>query len=291
MLVLAFLIGCKAEAQFLRPADVNALPSKAADHRIAYGTDPLQFGDLRLPASPGPHATAIIIHGGCWVSRFADLHNMSALADALRDAGIATWNVEYRRIDNPGGGWPGTFADIARATDHLWELAAKYNLDLGRVVVMGHSAGGHLALWTASRARLPATSPLFRTNPLPVVGVVSLGGPGDLNAFAEIDERVCGDAVITKLIGGLPEEVPQRYQQASPIRLLPLGVPQILITGAHDLVVPKELGDAYSQAARTSGDEVHHIIVDHAAHHEYGAPTAVTWPVIRRSVFSLLGLR
>lgn len=107
------------------PADVSALHSKPADVRIAYGNDPLQFVDLRIPKKSGMHPVAIIIHGGCWVSKFADYKNIAALADALRDEGIATWSIEYRRTDNAGGGWPGTFQDIAAAADLLPSVAKK----------------------------------------------------------------------------------------------------------------------------------------------------------------------
>ncbi|RMG51621.1 MAG: alpha/beta hydrolase [Acidobacteria bacterium] len=290
ILLLGYGWDCPAQRRFLTPADVNALPSKPPDHRLFYGRGSLQFGDLRLPEGSGPYPVAIVIHGGCWLSRFADVRNTAALADALRDAGIATWNIEYRRLDDPGGGWPGTFQDVARATDYLRSIAEKYHLDLHRVVVIGHSSGGHLALWVAARHRLPRTSAVYTPRPLPVRGVIALGGPGDLKRFMRHARSVCGDRVVTKLLGGTPDEVPDRYRQASPIELLPLGVPQILITGKYDRAVPPEYGQAYAEAARKSGDTVRHIIVDRAAHHEYNAPQAVTWPAIKSAVFSLLQL-
>ncbi len=147
-----------AAQQRLRPADVDALPSKPADTKIPYGADPQQFGELRLPKGSGPFPVAVVIHGGCWVSNFATLQNTAALSDALRDAGIATWNIEYRRADNPGGGWPGTFADVADATDKLREIAKAHPLDLSRVVTVGHSAGAHLALWAAARPKMRRTA-------------------------------------------------------------------------------------------------------------------------------------
>ncbi len=107
------------------------------------------------------------MHGGCWVHGYAAAQNSAALADALRDAGLATWNVEYRRRDNPGGGWPGTFLDVAHAADSLRALASRYPLDLTRVVATGHSAGGQLALWLAARPKIPVGSPLHTANPLP----------------------------------------------------------------------------------------------------------------------------
>lgn len=265
-------------------ADVNALHSAPADHRISYGNDPLQFADLRLPGGQGPYPVAIIIHGGCWVSKFADLQNTAALADALRDLGIATWNIEYRREDNVGGGWPGTFADVAQATDFLKKIAPKYFLDLSRVVVIGQSAGGHLALWVAARRRLPENSPLYVQKPLPVRGVIALGGVPDLKSFREQGVRICGQDVVGKLLGTTPEEVEKHYKEASPAELLPLGVPQILIYGTEDQAVPITFGNVYLQAAQKKGDVVKIMTIEGAAHHEYNVPNSVSWPVIKSVV-------
>lgn len=283
---------CSAEtplrAQYLNPSDVNALPSKPPDARIFYGRDPLQFGDLRLPKGSGPHPVAIVIHGGCWLSAMADLRNTAALADALRDNGVATWNIEYRREDSPGGGWPGTFQDVAHAADFLRQIALKYSLDLGRVVALGHSSGGHLALWLAARHRLPGDSELYAAQPLALRGVVSLGGPGDLKAFSSHGAKVCRVDAVGKLLGGSPEQMSARYKQASPVELLPLGVPQILITGADDRAVPMEYARAYADAARKNDDPVNLVVVEHAGHHEYNAPNAVTWSAVKSAVLLLL---
>ena len=278
--------------QFLEPSDVNALPSKPADHRIAYGSEPLQFADLRLPAGRGPHPVAIVIHGGCWVSQFADVQNTAALADALRDAGVATWNIEYRRTDNPGGGWPGTFLDVARAADHLREISTKYNLDSKRVVAIGHSAGGHLALWLAARHRLTEDSTLYVKEPLRLHGAIVLGGLGDLKASRAHLQGVCGGQdVVAALLGGTPDQVPDHYRQGSPAELVPLGIPQVFITGAQDRVIPPEFAEAYEELAQRAGDKVRHIVVENAAHHEYNAPTSTTWPVVRDSVLSLVEIK
>jgi acetyl esterase/lipase len=196
-----------------------------------------------------------VIHGGCWVSTFAALENTAAVADALRDLGIATWNVEYRRLDQEGGGWPGTFADVAAATDYLPILAKKYPLDLSRVVAVGHSAGAHLTLWLAARSRLPARSVLFRESPQRLKAAVAIGGPGDLRNFTTYERDVCHGPVIERLLGGTPESVPERYAQASPIELLPFGVPQVLIIGSEDGAVPPNARNSASdgEIARSSG--------------------------------------
>ncbi|HMN10663.1 MAG TPA: alpha/beta hydrolase [Gemmatimonadaceae bacterium] len=273
--------------QFLRPSDINALPSKPADARIPYGPDSLQFGDLRLPSGKGPFAVAIVIHGGCWVHGYAAAQNAAALADALRDAGIATWNVEYRRRDNPGGGWPGTFRDVAAATDSLRALSRRYPLDLSRVVAIGHSAGGQLGLWLAARHKLAPSSPLHADDPLPLAGVVALGGPGDLYDFNRYGDAMCGEGTIPKLLGGTPDQVPDRWRDASPSTFLPLGVPQVMLAGESDRIMPRANLDAWAAAARAAGDRVEVIVVPNAAHHEVMSPRSVTWPHVRDAVLWL----
>lgn len=286
--LLAGLTFSASQAQRLRPRDIDALPSKPADTKIPYGRGDLQFGELRLPKGSGPFPVALVIHGGCWVSKFATLQNTAALADALRDAGIATWNIEYRRLDNPGGGWPGTFTDIGEATDFLREIAKAHPLDLARVVTIGHSAGGHLALWTAARSRLPKGSPLWRENPLPLRAAIALGGPGDLRGFQAYAQQICGaENVIDKLMGGAPDAVKERYAQASPVELLPLGVRQVLIVGADDGVMPVNARESYEAAARKAGDTVEVIVVP-GGHFEVIAPTSTAWPTVRDTVVQLL---
>lgn len=289
--VLCCLASLTANAQFLRPQDVVKLPSSPADHRIQYGSDPLQFGDLRLPKIAGPHPVAIVIHGGCWLTRFADVQGTAAMSDALTKAGVATWNIEYRRVDSAGGGWPGTFLDIANAVDHLRQIAKPHRLDLQRVMVVGHSAGGHFALWAAARHRLPKTSPLFIANPLRVQAVVNLAGPGNLKSMLPLQQRVCGDVPITKLVGGTPEEVADHYREASPAELLPLKVEQVLITGAKDGAVPPALGKEYEEAARRKGDKVRMIVVENAAHFEVIAPGTPAWKIVEEAVLATLKIR
>jgi acetyl esterase/lipase len=295
VVIVIGVIHSMAEAQFLGPQQINQLPSAPADHRVHYGSGPLQFGDLRLPQTSGRHPVAVVIHGGCWKSRhgdlIADLQNTAALSSALTSFGIATWNIEYRRIDNPGGGWPGTFADVAHAIDYVRVLAQAYPLDVTRVVIIGHSAGGHLGTWAAARHRLPQHSPLFSKEPLRVEGVVNLAGPADLKSFLPMQSEVCGEPVITHLLGGSPSEVPERYRQASPSHLLPIRVQQVLITGAQDNVVPPWLGQKYAEEAKKVGDDVSFVVVDNASHFEVIAPGSVAWPQVEQAVLSMMKLK
>ena len=293
-LIGAIIVACAAAAGIqaaaaaqMRPRDVDALASKPPDTRIPYGSDDLQHGELRLPKGKGPFPVAVVIHGGCWVARFATTQNTAALADALRDAGIATWNIEYRRTDSPGGGWPGTFADIGAATDLLRKIAIEHPLDLSRVVTVGHSAGGHLALWAAARSRLPKTSPLHTASPLPVRAAIALGGPGDLRAFRAYDEKICGADVIDQLMGGTPETVADRYAQGSPSELLPFGVRQILIVGVNDGVMPPPEREMYAAKATKAGDRAEVVEVP-GGHFEVIAPTSTAWPLVRDTILGTI---
>lgn len=279
-----------AQSALLRAADVDRLPAKPATARIAYGTEPEQFGDLRVPDGPGPFPVAVVVHGGCWVMRYASITNSTALADALRDAGVATWNIEYRRADSPGGGWPNTFLDAAAATDHLREVAKTYPLDLSRVITIGHSAGGHLAMWLAGAKRIPPSSPLARRDPLPLRGVVTLAGIADLADFRTYQQNTCGD-VVDGLMGGDATQRPDRYAAGSPVALFPLGVPQVQIVGTLDRVMPQRAREAHASAARASGDPFELIVVDGAGHHEVMSPRSAVWRHIEAAVKRLLAPR
>jgi len=267
---------------------LQALPSRAPDRRVAYGEDSSQYGELRVPAGPGPHPVVVLIHGGCFKAAYATARDLAPMGDALKADGIATWNVEYRRLGQPGGGWPGTYLDVGRAVDHLRALAGPYALDLGRVVVVGHSAGGHLAMWAAARSRLPTGSPLYVTDPLPVRGVIDLAGPVDLTANIPGYESLCRDSVITSLLGGTPTAVPERYTHTSAIKLLPLGIPQVLVLGEHEDFVPRPLAETYTRAAAQAGDPVRLVVIPGVGHFEIASPRATTWPRVASAIRSLL---
>ena len=268
--------------------EIAGLPPPPADHGIAYGQGPFQFGELRLPEGAGPHPVAVVIHGGCWLADY-DLHYITHLSAALARAGIATWTLEYRRIGNDGGGWPGTFEDLVHGSGHLEALARDYPLDLERVVFIGHSAGGHLALWLAARHNLPPGTPLHAPAPLGVRGIVTLAGITDLRSYGAGDGG-CNTAV-TPLLGGPADEAPERYAQASPIELLPLGVPQRLLVGGLDPIVPPEQAERYTERAQAAGDDVQVWPVEAAGHFDLVAPFAPAWATVERAVLDLLAER
>ena len=271
------------------PGQLETLPARPADVRLRYGDQPAQFGDLRLPAGQGPHPVVVLIHGGCWKAQYASLRDLAAMADALKDAGIASWNIEYRRLGEAGGGWPGTYLDASMAVDHLRSLEQTYRLDLSRVVVLGHSAGGHLAHWAAGRGRLSPASELYRPNPVRLSGLINLAGRMDMSEGIDGYEALCHDRVVRNLLGGEPQSVPERYRDASPARHLPLGVPQILIWGEHEEFVPEPLVRSYLEAARKAGDDVELITVPAAGHFETASPRSAAWPTVLRAIQRLFG--
>lgn len=272
----------------MTPAQFQSLPSQPADHRIAYGDDPNQFAQLRLPASAGPHPVVILIHGGCWKADFATLSDLAPMGDALKAEGIASWNVEYRRLPQAGSGWPGTYLDVGHAIDSLRTVAGKYGLDLHRVVVVGHSAGGHLAMWAAARDRLPRESVLYTADPLPLRGVIDIAGPPDMAAERRVAPVACGSRVVEAMLGGSPTAVPQRYAQASAARLLPLAVPQVLVWGGRDEIAPMWLAEDFLGAARKHGDTARLVVLPDAGHFELATPSGPAWTKVLGEIRSLL---
>lgn len=262
-------------------AEIVAQPAPPPGERVAYGPDSNQYGELRLPGGAGPFALIVVIHGGCWQSAYGVDH-AAPLAEALRREGFATWAIEYRRLGDPGGGWPGTFEDAARALDHVRLLARTRPIDLERVVLLGHSAGGHLALWLASRGHLPAASTLAAAGSPRVRGVVALAGIADLGAYGA-GTGSC-NASVHPLMGGAPDEVPGRYAEADPMRLLPPAGPVRLVHGADDPIVPLAQGEAYARAVNAAGGRAHLVAVPAAGHFDVIAPFAPAWRTVLAEV-------
>ena len=265
--------------------EILDMPPPPADVRLHYGPDPLQFGDLRVPAGAGPHPAAIVIHGGFWRAKY-DLEHAGHLCAALTRAGIATWNLEYRRIGNPGGGWPGTFNDVAMGADHLRNIAGKHNLELRKVISLGHSAGGHLAVWLAARRRIPRGDVLASDSPLALRGAVSLAGVVDLRRAWELR---LSDGVVEELMGGPPDKFGERYRTASPIELVPIGVTVRLLHGTEDSVVPIEISNGYQKAANRARDNARLVVLPGAGHFAVINPRSKDWPVVEKNARELLG--
>lgn len=207
-----------------------------------YGPHSEQVADLRLPVGAGPHTVVVLIHGGFWRDAFArDL--MDGPAEDLTARGYATWNLEYRR-GAFGGAWPATLLDLSAGIDGLSEL-----VDPERVVTMGHSAGGQLALWAAARPGLPPGTP--GSDPkVPVAAAISLGGVCDLVAG---DRQALGGGAVAAFLGGSVDRYPERANFSSPVARLPLGVPQLLVHGDVDDRVPVSQSIRYARAPRMRG--------------------------------------
>ena len=257
--------------------------------RIPYGAGPCQFGDLRLPSGPGPDPLVIFLHGGWWRSLIG-LEYAGNLCAALAAEGIASWNLEYRRIGETKGGWPMTFEDVAAGADFAATLAAKTTLDLNRVITMGHSAGGHLAMWLASRHRIPAGSRLHGASRVAIRGVVSLAGAVDLPLASALGlgRSPEGTLAVHELMGGNPGDVPERYQAGSPGDLLPLGVRQIVVTGTADETVPCEMGRRYVERARALGDDATLVEIAGADHFDLVDPDSGAYRRIREALRDLI---
>lgn len=271
-LLLALPATALAQPKPMTSNDVAALPASAPYIRASYGFGPIEVGELRLPPGKGPFPVAVIIHGGCWTKGMATMRMTAPIADALTARGFATWNIEYNQLGDPDGGWPGTFVDWGMGVDHLRVLAKSEPLDLKRVIVVGHSAGGHAALWLATRGH--ATGKLAGDNPVPVKAVVDIDGPVDLMSILPEEMEVCGQPVVEQLLGGKPDAQPEHYKIGDPVQNLPFHVHQLLVTSK--LLTPDK-AEAYAAKARAAGDTVDILNVTGVGHFEPVAPGTPAW--------------
>lgn len=265
--------------------ELFALPHVPGIETFRYGADPSQVCELYMPSadvsSPTKVPVVVMVHGGCWRSTINRQH-VGQWCAALAEAGLAVWSIEYRRVGN-GGDWPNLLSDVALAYDCLALAAERFPLDLQRVVVCGHSAGGQLALWLAARHRLPAEWQAPTT--IPVRGVLALAPIVDL--AASIAEDICtGNAL--NVIGGSAQEYADRYQLASPFHQLPIGVRQIILYGAHDEIVPPKHAAAYIAKAYACGEDLRFHVLPSAGHFELVTAGSSAWDEVRDSLLSLL---
>lgn len=234
-----------------------------------YGRDPSQVADLHLPDGAGPWPVAVVLHGGFWRERY-DRSLMDALCADLAGRGWAAWNLEYRRIAGGRGGWPATFDDVSAGIDSLINVrAAGAPIDIRRVVTIGHSAGGHLALWAATRAR-------------PRVPVTAAVGQAAVSDLARASRLGLSDGAADELMGGPPDRVPERYAAGSPIERLPFRVPTLLVHGDRDDTVPVELSRDLHARAVAAGDRCELVVLERAGHYEHVDPATAAWGTVTR---------
>ena len=255
------------------------------DVMLAYGPLPDHVVDIRLPTGPhadpavsGPRPLIVIVHGGFWKAEW-DRSHTGPQGEGLTAAGYVVATVEYRRVGMPGGGWPGTLDDVALMADAVPGLVAEAlpgRVDPSRTVLVGHSAGGHLALWAASRHLLPEGSRWHRSTALPV-SVVSLAGVIDLALAHRLG---LGDGAVDALLDGQPADHPERYAEADPARLVPTGVPTVLIHGVDDEPVPLAVSLAYASAATAAGEAPTVHVLRDTDHMALVDPISTAWPTL-----------
>jgi acetyl esterase/lipase len=250
--------------------DILSLAAPKADLRVAYGSDGNQFVDLRMPKAKGPHPLAICIHGGFWRAKY-DLEYFGHLCAALTAKGVATANLEYRRVGNAGGGWPGTFADIRAAYRFLTQNGKQYEVDVRRVMVLGHSAGGQLALCLAAHEKGLAAA-------------ISLAGVLDLQRAYEL--HLSHDAVV-EFLGGTPAEVADHYREADPMKLA-IRARQWAVHGGEDDVVPPSLSKDYVSAKVKAKEDAKLVAIAGAGHFEIVDPRSGAWGKVERVVVAAL---
>jgi acetyl esterase/lipase len=285
----------------LNGAVLDAQSTGGQAERITYGAAPTSFGELTVPTGAGPFPIAILLHGGCWRSDRGGAREMRPLASALAARGIAAWNVEYRRVGHDGGGWPGTFRDLADATDHVRALAASHPLDRNRVVMVGHSSGGYFGAWVAGRGRLPKGSSLTGSDPLRLAGLVLLDAfldPGVMDSTGTDGAPFCGaPPVLPGLVGGDPKTLPDHLHQISPLTLLPYRIPQEYVVSSlrYPVTPPRPLAGGrttyavadYPALARAAGDTVNVVQITDADHFDFLKPGTHAWPAVLAAVARL----
>jgi len=251
--------------------DILSQPQPPPDERIAYGDDRNQFLEVRLPRTNGPHPVLLNIHGGYWRAKY-DLAHAGHLCDALRAAGVATFNTEYRRVGNAGGGWPGTFEDIRSAYRFVQQEHSRFRLNPDKLVVMGHSAGGQLALCLAAHE----TS---------VSRAISLAGVVDLKKAYAL--HLSNNAVVD-FLGGKPDAVPEHYREADPMELSIPHARQWLLHGKDDDTVPPEFSRDYVAQKKKAGESVELLQIPRAGHFELIDPASEAFRQVTSTVLTAL---
>jgi acetyl esterase/lipase len=278
------------------PAEILTRPAPPPDATIRYGPGPDNIADVRLPAGGGPRGASagsgqplvVVLHGGFWRAAF-DRKHVGPMAAALAAEGYLVCVPEFRRVGQPGGGWPGTFDDVAAAVDRLPPLVAAIALgacDPGRLLLTGHSAGGHLALWAAGRHLLPCDVP-WRADAGSRPRIAEVAALAPVSDLVACQRQRLGGGAAADLLGGGPEQHPQRYAVADPARLIPLGVSVRMVHGISDDRVPCEMSRSYAARAQSAGDDAFLEELPGCGHFEVIDPRSVAWPTVLAAIHAL----
>jgi pimeloyl-ACP methyl ester carboxylesterase len=263
--------------------DLLGQPRPVPDETISYGDDPLQVVDIWIPKGDLPLRGVIMIHGGCWQSNSAGRDVMNYIANDLREAGIGVWNIEYRGVDRVGGGYPGTYEDVGKAADLFAEKGADFGFSTRKTVVIGHSAGGHLALWLAARPQLPRGVKIRGSSPISIDIAISQGGLPDLRQGVRRKGHVCGTEAPTKMAGG-------HFRWTSPPDM-PIGeAKQILFNNARDEIAPPAFADNYKASLASEGVPLETVITPDEGHVELIAPGSKSWAAQKLVILEVLTL-
>ena len=256
----------------------------APDATISYGSDPLNVVDIWRPKGTGPHPAVIMIHGGCWKTDIAQRDIMNYIAADLRSAGIGVWNIEYRGVDRAGGGYPGSYQDVGEAADLFAARGAEFGFDTTKRIAIGHSAGGHLALWLAQRPALPKVSPIRSAHPIALDAAISQAGIPDLRQGETLPDHPCGDEGARAMAAG-------HYAETSPQEMPLTDTPQYLFNTSADWVAPYLYGEAYRDAMAKRGKTVVLAQTAGEGHVEHIAPDGKTWALQKGLIKRLLGVK
>lgn len=266
-------------------SEIQQLGKTPYDYLIPYGEEELQFGELRVPeTSNTPFPLVVFIHGGCWQAAY-NLNHVSAVCADLVKEGYAVWTPEYRRIGDERGGYPNTFLDLQKSIKYISKLAEIYPVDVKKVFLLGHSAGGHLALWLSNQQGLSKESPFYNNIPFVPQGVISLAGITDLIAYDTLGND-CSEAV-QQLMGGTPLVMQEQYQQINPSTTLPDTIPIRLVHGDQDNIVPISQSEGYAKKAVLAGKDVKVITVEGGGHFDMVSPHSAAWQLIKAELNTL----
>jgi acetyl esterase/lipase len=290
VLVAVAVLACSGVAQSAEPKTIK------------YGPEPTSFGELQLPDSrSGRLPVAVLIHGGCWRSELGSTASFRALANVLAADGVATWNIEFRRVGHDGGGWPGTFLDLGKAVDLLPKLARAYPLDLEKIVLVGHSSGGHFAAWLATRKQLSKTSAIRGKPAVDVWGVVLADAyidPMVIDSKGVDGKPYCREPVLERLVGGPLEIRSAELREISPIAWLPWGIRQEYVVSSrrYPVTPPRPLADGrttmvmldYPALARAAGDTINVDLIEDADHGDFTKAGTEAFEAVHRAAIRLL---